>query len=386
MAITDKTIRKTCLTVFTLFALLAPFAAARCPAAASESGAAGNKVERRLYACLDGYVAVYDIDDGHKLIKMLNVTGQRPPERPAGVRGAGVFRGICADPKSGRLYVTHNLSDDVICYDLVNDKVLWKNRYGNHVDSQAITPDGKLLYIPCRGDTHWWVVDAQTGDAITKIDVGTGPHNTNCVGDGSRMYLQTLSQPFVFVADTKTHELVGKIGPFSNTVRPFSVSPDEKYVFACVNGLLGFEVGDIASRKMVHRAEAKTPDERVKQLGTGLGQPHGCPSHGVGLRPDGKEVWVVNGTYGYLHVFDVTGLPDKAPTPIADVPLFAKPEDRPEPGWVCFSLDGRYAYAPGDAVVDTETKKVVARIPTSEKMIEIDFQDGRPVRAARRMW
>jgi len=53
---------------------------------------------------------------------------------------------------------------------------------------------------------------------------------------------------------------------------------------------------------------------------------------------------------------------------------------------VCFSVDGKFAYTPGDAVIDGETKKVVARIPTSEKMIEVDFDGDKPVRAGRRMW
>jgi len=35
-------------------------------------------------------------------------------------------------------------------------------------------------------------------------------------------------------------------------------------------------------------------------------------------------------------------------------------------------------------VIDTKTKKVAARIPTSEKLIEIDFQNGKPVKAGHR--
>jgi len=49
-----------------------------------------------------------------------------------------------------------------------------------------------------------------------------------------------------------------------------------------------------------------------------------------------------------------------------------------------FSLDGKYAYPDGGAVIDTATKKIVARIPTSEKLLEIDFQKGKPIRAGHR--
>ena len=35
-------------------------------------------------------------------------------------------------------------------------------------------------------------------------------------------------------------------------------------------------------------------------------------------------------------------------------------------------------------MIDTATKKVAAWIPTSEKLLEVDFQDGRPVKAGHR--
>ena len=78
---------------------------------------------------------------------------------------------------------------------------------------------------------------------------------------------------------------------------------------------------------------------------------------------------------------DVTALP---PRLVASIPIFADPKERPNPGWVSFGIDGRYAYPDGGAVIDTETKKVVARIPTSEKLIEIDFRNGRPVQVGQR--
>lgn len=41
-------------------------------------------------------------------------------------------------------------------------------------------------------------------------------------------------------------------------------------------------------------------------------------------------------------------------------------------------------YPDGGVVITTVTKQVAARIPTSEKLIEIDFENGRPIRAGHR--
>ena len=53
-----------------------------------------------------------------------------------------------------------------------------------------------------------------------------------------------------------------------------------------------------------------------------------------------------------------------------------------------FSLDGKFAYPSTGEVIDTKTKKIVAALKDekgrevhSEKMVEIHFEDGVPVRA-----
>src|SRR5262249_37185964 len=159
-----------------------------------------------------------------------------------------------------------------------------------------------------------------------------------------------------------------KIGPFSKGVRPFAIDADEKYAYANVDGLLGFEIGQVREGHAwgggkLYRVEAKTPKKRLEELPhPPAHKPHSTPSHGLNIRPDGKDVWVVDGVYGYAYAYDVTSLPPKL---VAEVPLYQDPKQQPHPGWISFSIDGRYAYPDGGVVIDTRTKKVAARIPTS---------------------
>jgi hypothetical protein len=51
---------------------------------------------------------------------------------------------------------------------------------------------------------------------------------------------------------------------------------------------------------------------------------------------------------------------------------------RDQPGWVTFSLDGRYAYPSTGEIIDTKTKKIVATLQDengqpvqSEKVVEV---------------
>ncbi|MDB5306792.1 MAG: hypothetical protein JWO38_994 [Gemmataceae bacterium] len=106
---------------------------------------------------------------------------------------------------------------------------------------------------------------------------------------------------------------------------------------------------------------------------------HGCPSHGIGLTPDETELWVVDAHNQRVHVFDATVMPPKY---VKSVKL------REQPGWVTFSIDGKYAYPSTGEVIDTATKKIVATLADengkevhSEKLVEIHFRDGVPVAA-----
>jgi DNA-binding beta-propeller fold protein YncE len=355
-------------------------------APSKNSGKIAGGLERRLYVADRVGVSVYDINDGHKLLRKIEI-----PE-------TGAYKGIAASPQLGRLYISSNLKDELVCLDLATEKVVWRKQYGKYADSMQITPDGKTIYMPCRDEESWWVIKADDGAVVTTIPVGRGknyedgpigsigPHNTWINPAGTRVYLEVLTMPYVFIADTATNKLIGKVGPFSKGVRPFVVTDDEKYVFANVDRLLGFEVGaardgEAWGGRMLHRVEAKTPPERVAQVKPPERKPHSTPSHGIGITPDQKEVWVVDGVYGYVYAYDVTAMPPKQ---IASVALYEKPEEQPRPGWISFSLDGRYAYPDGPAVIDVKTKKVVTRIPLSEKLIEIDFRNGKPVKAGHR--
>ena len=337
-------------------------------------------VERRLYVANKSGLTIFDIGAGHKKLRRIEL-----PE-------TGNFKGVCVSVSLGRLYVTSYAKDEVVCVDLATERIVWRKSYGVYGDSPAITPDGRTLYVPFRHDGEWWAVDALSGDTMARIKTGRGqpyendpikdfgPHNTVCSRDGRRMYLSAMTVPYVFVADTASHRVVSKIGPFTRGVRPFALSDDETLLFANVDGLLGFEVADVRTGRVLHRVEARTPAEREPQV-LDRAPHHHTPSHGVAVRPGTSEVWVSDDVYGYLYVYDASVMP---PRHVADVPLFGKPADQPKPAWITFGIDGRYAYPSCDAVVDADAKRVVARIDTSERLVEVQFEGGRVVRAGRR--
>ena len=335
---------------------------------------AGAKERHFLYVASPGIrnyvqyggvgVLVFDADDGYKFVRRIPTWNYPAGKDPANVKG------IAASAKTGKLYVSN--FDRIIALDLVTDKIVWDKAYQGGCDRLAISPDGKILYVPSFEGAFWNVLNAATGDIITKIEPKSGAHNTVYSPDGAHAYLGGLRSPLLSVTDTNTHTIEMTIGPFAAGIRPFTINGSQTLCFVNVNGLLGFEVGDLKTGKKLYRVEV----EGYKQ---GPVKRHGCPSHGIAMTPDEKELWVCDGANARLHIFDATVMPPKL---MSSIPV------REMPGWITFSIDGRYVYPSTGEIIDARTKQTITTLKDetgrevqSEKILEIVFDNKKPVRA-----
>ncbi|MGB0581593.1 MAG: YncE family protein [Limisphaerales bacterium] len=331
------------------------------------------ETQRLLYVAVPGIrsyleygghgLLVFDIDYEHRFVKRIPMGGLDEKGRPINIKG------VCASAETGRIYCT--TLGTMMCLDLVTEKLLWERKYGGGCDRMAISPDGKTIYVPSLEKEHWHVVDALSGDVIAKIVPQSRSHNTIFGLDGKEVYLAGLGSPWLTIADTSTHAVARKVGPFSQSIRPFTVNGDQTLVFVNINQLLGFEIGDLRTGRKLHRVV-------VKDFSLGPVKRHGCPSHGIGMTPDETEIWVTDGANERMHVFDATVMPPKQ---IASIKV------RDQPGWVTFSLDGKWAYPSTGDVIDVKTRAIMHKLTDetgrevgSEKMVEIHWRDGEPVR------
>ena len=105
---------------------------------------------------------------------------------------------------------------------------------------------------------------------------------------------------------------------------------------------------------MIHRIPAELSDGQRKVASR---------SHGLGIRPDQKELWECDVEHFDVHVYDITG--DK-PRQIATIPIGSRIY------WLTFRPDSKVCYVSARgantvAVVDTETKKVVDRLAVGKE-------------------
>jgi len=333
------------------------------------SPSAAQEAHRYLYVGIPGVdddtlhrgvsIAVFDIDRGHAFVKRIEVWP--PGAAPETVRG------IAAGPPGARLYIS--TTRRLAAVDLASGKIIWENDYGGHCcERMAVSPDGRTIYAPAFGSPVWYVIEAASGVSRGTIRVLGWPRSTVYAQDGSAAYLAAWESPLISIADTKSLTVTKEVGPFSGYVCPFTVNRKATLAFANVDGLLGFEVGDLHTGLILDRVELS--DYSPEQLAQ-----YECPSHGIAFTPDEKELWVADGVGNRLRIFDSTTYP---PVEKGDVPLARQPR------WISFSLDGRYAYASTGEVVDVAAKRVLTTLKDeddlvveSERMIEVDMPGAR---------
>src|ERR1700749_4539779 len=83
---------------------------------------------------------VFDIDHGYKFVKRIPTWKVPEGKEPENVKG------IVASAQTGRISVSS--LNRMMALDAISGKVFWDKTYEGGCDRMAISPDGKLLYVP----------------------------------------------------------------------------------------------------------------------------------------------------------------------------------------------------------------------------------------------
>ncbi len=354
-------------------------AGARTPA---QAGGSSRAVHHYEYVFPDGGMYVYDIDHGQRLVQHVRLPMARG------------IRGVAVSPRTHTLYVSYggdggsHGTGSLLAYDLIGGRVRWQRSYQTGIDSMAVSPDGRRIYMPT-GELDqsgvWDVIDARNGRVLSTIQGGAGAHNTVTSLDGRQVYLGGREHNYLEVADTHTNRVIKSIGPLRSGVRPFTINGRDTLAFTTATGFLGFQVSSIVTGRVLYTETFPGFSWNPASFAPS------APSHGISLSPDESQVWVMDAPNSYVHVFSVAGLPQSAPSLIASVRLSSSMSGEESPcsydcardGWIQHSRDGRFVYV-GDSgdVIDAHTFKIVAHLDSlrnSRKMLEIDWRGGRPV-------
>ncbi len=330
-----------------------------------------QEVDKYLYVAVPGIrdylgygghgLLVFDMEKNFSFIKRIPLKGFHPDGTPANIKGIDVSIPL------NTIYISTKYS--LQCLNLATEELQWEVPFDGGCDRMSIAPDGLTMYMPSFEKHYWNVVDCHDGKIISQFDVFTRAHNTIYGPAGKRVYLGDIGTPFLNIASTETHTLESKVGPFKGGIRPFTINSAETRVYVCVNDVLGFEVGDLQTGE-------KLANVTVQGWDKGPVRRHSCPSHGIALTIDEREVWVCDAHNMRIHVFSAEPpYQQQTSIPLSDMP-----------GWITMSLDGQYAFASSGEIINVKTRDIVTTLKdefhntvSSEKMVEVHLSDGKAV-------
>ncbi len=324
---------------------------------------------RNLYAVNEssanrGSISVYDIDNGHRLMRTIQT-----------IPSVDDVRGVTGNALTGRLYVAYRSSEgigSIYCLNLNTDTILWNRTIPAGVDRLAMNPDGQSLYVPTwEGGTANYinVLDASTGNTTRRVYFSNRSHDTQFPLSGP-IFQETKADDgsgnFLYMIDPSTFA-VSRIGPYLGILGPYAVNGTSSYVVNNVTSLWGMQVAKLRTGEIV---TAKILDHPPGNFGL---------LHGIGWTPDQREAWESGpGSDPHVYVWDMV----KPMAPVLKETLTLRSARGSH--WLTFDIKGDYGYVAPEKNSDIETEifsvhthSSVGVIAPSEDMLEVDFENGK---------
>lgn len=272
------------------------------------------------------------------------------------VKGVPINHGAAAAPDGSRLYFSSEAEQTLHVVDGKTLQTVKKIPLTARPNNISISRDGRRVYVgivsaPGAID----VIDTTSLEKVKSIPTKGGIHNVYVTPDGRHVIAGSIAGRLMTVIDQKTEEPIWTL--FEEGVRPmaFETNPDgsTKRIFVQLSNLHGFAVVDFAQRKEVARVELPNdiPADKVDK-----GPFNASPSHGLGVAPDGRTLWVTSRPNARVYAYS-----------LPELKLLGAVDLGGRPDWVTFTPDSKQVYISTEntnstVVVDVAARKEIARV------------------------
>ena len=272
------------------------------------------------------------------------------------IKGIPINHGAAAAPDGSRFYFSSEAEQTLHVVDGKTLQTVKKIPLAARPNNISISRDGRRVYVgivsaPGAVD----VIDTTSLEKVKSIPTKGGIHNVYVTPDGRHVVAGSIAGRVMTVIDQKTEEPIWTL--FEEGVRPmaFETNPDgsTKRIFVQLSNLHGFAVVDFAQRKEVARVELPNdiPAEKVDK-----GPFNASPSHGLGVAPDQRTLWVTSRPNARVYAYS-----------LPDLKLLGAVDLGGRPDWVTFTPDSRQVYISTEntnstVVVDVAARREITRV------------------------
>jgi YVTN family beta-propeller protein len=275
------------------------------------------------------------------------------------VKGVPVNHGAAAAPDGSRLYFSSEAERTLHVVDSKNYAIMKKIPLSGRPNNIFTSPDGARVYVAIVSDPGGIdVIDTKTLERVKTIPTKGGMHNVYVTPDSKYILGGSIAGRHLEVIDANTDQLAWSI--FNEGVRPLAIEKNAdgstKRLFVQLSEFHGFAIVDFAARKEVGRVTL--PEIAAEKRDPGPF--NGAPSHGIGVAPDGKTLWVASRPNAAVYAYSLSDLKF-----LSGVDLGKRPD------WLTFTPDSKLVYVASEgsntvSAVDIAARKEVARIKVGE--------------------
>ncbi|MEJ0077257.1 MAG: cytochrome D1 domain-containing protein [Alphaproteobacteria bacterium] len=285
-------------------------------------------------------------------------------------KGPEAMHGIAFSPDGARVYVSNEHERTLDVFDRAEGTLIKQVKLSDRPNNIAVANDGRIVVGIARGHGALDIVDPKTLERRVTILVNGRLHNVYVTADSSYAIMGSIPNKVITVIDLAKDNVAWEL-VLDKGVRPMTIesNPDgsPKRIFAQLSDLNGFAVVDFATRKEVARI---TLPKAAATFETDPGRDT-SPSHGIGVSPDGKTLWVTSIPNNAVFVYSLADLTQIGEVALPALTVPGREQMSSVPNWVTFTPDSKTIYISNAAMsavtaIDTAGMTVKAVIPVGE--------------------
>jgi YVTN family beta-propeller protein len=313
-----------------------------------------------------GTARVYVTNSAGDNIDIIDPSTNKVIQQIRGIEGA---HGIAFSPDASRVYVSDEADSTLDVFDRKSGKLVKKVALSAHPNNIAVARDGRIVVGIARDPGALDIIDPVNLTRTKSVPVNGRLHNVYVTPDSKYVVTGSIRTGIVTIIDLATEQPAWEL-KLDKGIRPMAIEagPDgsTKRIFVQLSDFNGFAVVDFAAHKEVARIQLPPAKAAFETDGGDT-----APSHGIGVAPDGKTLWVTSIPNNAVYVYS---LADLTLTGEVALPSLKLPEHGPisaVANWVTFTPDGKTVYISNAGLrsvsaIDTKSMKLIAEIPVGE--------------------
>ena len=285
-------------------------------------------------------------------------------------KGPEAMHGVAFSPDGGRVYISNESESTLDVFDRASGRLTQQVPLSDRPNNIAVAKDGRIVVGIARGKGALDIIDPVELRIRKSVPVNGRLHNVYVTPDSKFVVTGSIRTGLVSVIDLATEAVAWEVD-LGKGVRPMTIeaNPDgsTKRLFVQLSDLNGFAVVDFATRK--ETARITLPPTKA-EYDTDAGRAT-APSHGIGVAPDGKTLWVTSIPNISVFVYSLADLKQLGEVALPVLKIPGRDQISSVPNWVTFTPDGKTIYISNAGMrsvtaIDTASMTVKAVVPVGE--------------------